>query len=133
MKLYQKIARVVSQKNTPLKEKQLSWLQELLPIGNGIEAVCVIPLKSTKKRIVIDTYYWHLNYSYEWTIYQVVITPSFEGEINIRITGKNVDNVKEYLQDIFREALMKEYEVFKKGWDVKDSSEIESELDYVLD
>ena len=129
MKLYQKIARVASQKNTPLKEKQLSWLQELLPFGNGIEAVCVIPLKSTKKRIVIDTYYWHPDYSDEWTIYKVVITPSFEGEINIRITGKNEDNVKEYLHDIFRQALMKEYEVFKKGWDVKDSSEIESELD----
>jgi hypothetical protein len=133
MKLYQKIARVVSQENTPLKEKQLSWLQELLPIGNGIETGCVISLKSTKKRIVIDTAYWHPNNSDEWTNYQVVITPSFEGEINIRIKGKNEDDIKEYLHEYFRETLMQEYAVFKKGWEVKDSSEIESELDYVLD
>ena len=131
MKLYQKIARVVSQKNTSLNviEKELALLQELLPIGNGIETGCVISLKSTKKRIVIDTINWHPNYSDKLTKHQVVITPSFEGEINIRITGKNEDNIKEYLHDIFREALMKEYLVFKKGWDVKDSSEIESELD----
>ena len=135
MKLYQKIARVVSQKNKSLNEieKELTLLKELLPYGGGIESGCVISLESTKKRIVIITNYWHPNYSDEWTNHQVVITPSFVGEINLRITGKNKDNVKEYLQDIFREALMKEYEVFKKGWDVKDSSEIESELDYVLD
>lgn len=128
MKLYQKIARVASQKNTPKKGKELNVLQTLLPIGNGIERGCVILLKSTEKRIVIDTAYWHPETS-RWTEHQVVITPSFEGEINIRITGKNENNVKDYLYDIFHEALMKEYVVFMKGWDVKDSSEI----DYVLD
>ncbi len=122
MKLYQKIARVLSQKNTSLNviEKELALLQELLPIGNGIETGCVISLKSTKKRIVIDTINWHPNYSDKLTKHQVVITPSFEGEINIRITGKIDNNItgvpirvyrnlcKEYLQDIFREALMSE-------------------------
>ena len=138
MKLYQKIARVASQKNSPQKEKELTLLQELLPNGNGIrrQLKCVISLKSTKERIVIDTSYCHSNYSDErsrWTEHQVVITPSFEGEIGIRIAGKNVNNLKKYLDDVFREALMKEYAVFKKGWDIKDSSEIESELDYVLE
>ena len=132
MKLYQKIARVASQKNWAKRTKELSLLQKLLPNGKGIrerEGLAVILLESTKKRIVIDTTYWHTNNSDERTSHQVIITPSFEGEINIRITGKNKDNVKEYLHDIFREALMKEYAVFKKGWDVKDSSEIESEID----
>jgi hypothetical protein len=140
MKLYQKIARVASQKNTPKKAKELSLLQELLPNGNVIglqrhnlsTVSCIISLKSTHKRIVIDTAYWHPIIR-QWTEHQVVITPSFEGEINIRITGKNEGDIKEYLWDIFREALMKEYAVFKKGWEVKDSSEIESELDYELD
>ena len=141
MKLYQKIARVASQKNTPKKAKELELLQKLLPIGNGIESFfckeCVISLKSTEKRIVIDTAYWHPNVSYEtigflvdmrrrWTDHQIVITPSFEGEINIRVLGENVNNIKKYLHEVFREALMKEYEVFKKGWEVKDSSESES-------
>lgn len=135
MKLYQKIAKVLSQKNWAKKTKELSLLQELLPNGYGIrehEGLAVILLESTKKRIVIETTYWHPNDSYETsrgTVHQVVITPSFEDEINIRVTGQNENNVKEYLEDIFREALMKEYEVFKKGWEVKDSSEIESELD----
>jgi hypothetical protein len=130
MKLYQKIAKVLSQKNWAKRAKELSLLQELLPNGNGIrehEGLAVILLESTKKRIVIETTYWPPHDSYETTrrtVHQLVITPSFEGEINIRVTGKNENNVKEYLQDIFREALMKEYEVFKKGWEVKDSSEI---------
>lgn len=117
--MYQKIARVASQKDAMLKREELVMLQELLPIGNGINYGCVISLKkSTEKRIVIYTAYWHPNDSYEtsrWTHHQIVITPSFEREINIRVTGKNVDNIKEYLQEVFREALMKEYEVFKKG------------------
>jgi hypothetical protein len=50
MKLYQKIARVVSQKDTPKKAKELCLLQELLPIGNGIETGCVILYESTKKK-----------------------------------------------------------------------------------
>ena len=142
MKLYKEIARVLGQKNKSLNviEKELTLLKELLPNGNVIglqrhnlsTVSCIISLKSTHKRIVIDTAYWHPIIR-QWTEHQVVITPSFEGEINIRITGKNEGDIKEYLWDIFREALMKEYAVFKKGWEVKDSSEIESELDYELD
>jgi len=110
-KLYQKIARVASQKNWAKRSKELSLLQELLPNGNGIrgqEGLAVILLESTEKRIVIGTIYWHPKDRYGWTAHQVVITPSFEGEINIRITGKNENNVKKYLHDIFREALMNE-------------------------
>jgi hypothetical protein len=115
MKLYQKIARVVSQENTAKKSKELALLQELLPNGNviGLQELnlstvrCVILLKSTKKRIVIDTAYWHPIIR-QWTEHQIIITPSFEGEINIRITGKNQYNVKEYLHDIFRDVLMTE-------------------------
>ena len=51
MKLYQKIARVASQKYAMLKWEEFVMLQKLLPIGNGIEKECVISLKSTKKRI----------------------------------------------------------------------------------
>lgn len=129
MKLYQKIARVASQKDARMERIRFDMLEKLLPIGNGIEKECEISLKSTKKRIVIDTAYRHPNDSYETsrlTNHQIIITPSFEEEINIRVTGKNVDNIKEYLHEVFREALMKEYEVFKKGWEVKDSSESES-------
>ena len=115
MKLYQKIARVVSQENWAKRTKELSLLNELLPKGNGIQrqlGLPVILLESTKKRIVIDTAYRHTYDSYDttsrWTVHQVVITPSFEGEIDIRITGKNVNNVKDYLYDVFRESLMSE-------------------------
>ena len=90
MKLYQKIARVASQKYAMLKGEELVMLQKLLPIGNGIEKECVILLKSTEKRIVIDTAYRHPNAN-RMTNHQIVITPSFEGEINIRVTGKKCE------------------------------------------
>ena len=126
MKLYQKIARVASQKNARLKWQEFVKLQKLLPIGNGIEAKSVILIKSTEKRIVIDTAYWH-ELRQEWTDHQIVITPSFEGEINIRVTGKNVDNIKSYLHDVFYEALMKDYEVLEKN-----KEDIKSRLDSVI-
>ena len=113
MKLYQKIARVASQKNTPKKAKELALLQKLMPIDNGIESFfckeCVISLESTEKRIVIDTAYWHPNVSYDtigflvdirrrWTDHQIVITPSFEGEINIQVSGKLIMKSKSAYQ-----------------------------------
>ena len=73
MKLYQKIARVASQKDAKMQRIRFDMLQKLLPIGNGIEKECEISLKSTKERIVIDTAYWHPNDSYEtsrWTDHQ---------------------------------------------------------------
>ena len=141
MKLYQKIARVASQKDAIQKRKEFNKLQKYLPIGNGIESFfckeCAISLESTENRIVIDTAYWDPDVSYETigflvdirrrcTDHLIVITPSFEEEINIRVLGENVNNIKKYLHEVFREALMKEYEVFKKGREVKDSSESES-------
>ena len=109
MKLYQKIARVASQKNTLKKAKELSLLKEYLPNGNESrrqQGLSVILLESTEKRIVIDTTYWHE--TGRETVHQVIIKPSFDGEIAIRVTGKNVNNVKEYLHNTFREALMSE-------------------------
>ena len=116
MKLYQKIARVASQKNTIQKGEELKELQKYLPIVKGIEK-SVILLKSTENRIVIDTAYWH-ELLQEWTDHQIVVTPSFEGEINVRVTGKNVENIKSHLNHIFREALLKEekvLEMYKEG------------------
>jgi hypothetical protein len=109
MKLYQKIARVASQKNWAKRTKELALLKEYLPNGNGSrrqQGLSVILLESTEKRIVIDTTYWHE--TGQGTVHQIIIKPSFEGEIATRVTGKNVNNVKEYLQDTFREALMSE-------------------------
>lgn len=111
MKLYQKIARVVSQKNEPLKGKELKKLQDLLPSGSGIDYGSVILLKSTDKRIEIITSFHHLNevgFYTQWTDHRIIITPSFEEEITIRITGKNYNSIKDYLYDVFYEALLSE-------------------------
>ena len=126
MKLYQKIARVASQKNAIQKGEEFVKLQKYLPIAKGIGEKSVILLKSTENKIVIYTAYWH-ELLQERTDHLIVVTPSFEGEINVRVTGKNVDNIKSNLNHIFREALLKEEEVSEM-----DKEDIECRIDSVL-
>jgi hypothetical protein len=42
-----------------------------------------------------------------WTEHTVVVTPSLAFGINIRITGRNRNDIKDYLHDVFHEALTK--------------------------
>jgi hypothetical protein len=43
-----------------------------------------------------------------WTNHSLIVKPSFDG-LNIRVTGRNKNYIKEYLADLFYEALTQEY------------------------
>lgn len=40
-----------------------------------------------------------------WEDYKLIVTPSLTGDFDMRITGKNKGDIKEYLYDAFRSAL----------------------------
>jgi len=79
-----------------------------LPSGSGVDSGCSIDLdKSTAERIIIHTSYHHMDDygSYDgWTEHTVTITPAFDG-FNLKISGRNRRDIKEYLGDLFYEAL----------------------------
>ena len=83
-------------------------LTDLLPHGSGIDSGCQIDLdKSHAEKLVIHTSFHHMDESggYDgWTEHTITVTPSFSG-INLRISGPNRNDIKEYLYDTFDYAL----------------------------
>lgn len=88
--------------------------KNILPSGAGIDSGCKLNFeKSTDMRIVIDFSYHHMNEAgfYDgWTEHSLTITPSFDG-IDLRISGKDRNQIKDYLYDTFHHCLTSKIEV----------------------
>lgn len=116
--IFQAIARKTEALKNCIKSGNSTWeekhgealdvIEGLLPKGSGIDAGTTIDRnKTTANKIVLTTSYHHMDengYYDGWTDHEVIITPSFDG-IKIRITGKDRNNIKDYLRDLFHESL----------------------------
>lgn len=79
-----------------------------LPHGSGFDNGSNVAIESsTRDRIVINTAFHHMSehgfYS-GWTDHKVIVTPCFS-VINIRVTGRDRNGIKDYIADVFRDAL----------------------------
>ena len=116
MKVYQKIAGTYQAilncqeaKNGVWEEIHLDTIlyiiEKHLPSGSGLDSGVSLDFdKSTPEKLVFDAPFHHMNdmgYYTKWSNHQVVVTPSLQFGFNLKITGKNENNVKEYLSDIF--------------------------------
>jgi hypothetical protein len=92
-------------------EKHAATLQRLakeLPSGSGIDCGTEVDQRSTADRIVLTLSFHHMNESgmYSgWTSHEIIITPSFIGRFSLRITGRDRNQIKEYLSDVYSHAL----------------------------
>ena len=82
--------------------------RNLLPSGSGIDNGTKIDLDASHAgKIVLTCGYHHMNdggYYDGWTEHTITITPSFSG-INLRISGRNRNDIKDYLHDVFNFSL----------------------------
>lgn len=78
--------------------------RDLLPSGAGIDSGTKIDLDASHgEKLVFTCGYHHMNddgYYDGWTEHKVIVTPSFRG-INIRITGRNHNQIKDHLYETF--------------------------------
>lgn len=102
--------------NDDWKEQHLDvlmQLQKFLPSGSGVDNGTKINIeKSTNKKIVFSFEFHHLNengYYEGWTEHKLIVTPAFDG-IDMRITGRNKNDIKDYLYDTFDSILTQEIE-----------------------
>ena len=83
--------------------------REFLPSGSGVDSGSKINIEaSTGNRVVIETSFHHMDDggSYDgWTEHRVIVTPDLVCGFDMRITGANRNEIKEYLGDLFRTAL----------------------------
>ena len=94
-------------------EAYFDKLTDLLPSGGGFDAGTTFDeVKSTKdKRIVLNTSFHHMTddgFYNGWTEHSVILTPCFDG-FNIRVSGKNKNEVKDYIADVFYSLLSDDF------------------------
>ena len=124
IKVYRRIAQLVDARWRCLKSDNNGWAQrhdeqlatierELLPSGSGVDnGTKINRTESTAERLVLDVSFHHMNevgMYVKWTEHKVIITPSLLHGFDMRITGKNYRQIKDYLGDLYHEALSKDY------------------------
>ena len=118
-KLYQRIASLVQAVENCRKADNHEWLQrhgtvlrklvdEHMPRGSGIDSGSAYDSCSKPNRLVFNTAYHHMHESgmYDgWTDHSVTVTPDLASGFNLHISGRNRNDIKEYLHEVFHTAL----------------------------
>lgn len=90
--------------------------KNVLPSGSGFDNGTRIDLdKSTAECIYFDTAFHHMDDSGHycgWTEHVVRITPAFIGGINIKVFGRNRNDIKDYIAETFDCVLRQNYEFY---------------------
>ena len=105
----------IASHNDEWREKHSERIADLLdemPSGSGIDCGTKIDLDaSTADKLVFDVAYHHMNDGgmYDgWTEHMVIVTPSLACGFTLRITGRDRNGIKEYLRDVYSDALTQE-------------------------
>lgn len=85
-----------------------------LPRGSGIDRGTTIDREASNENKLVLTFSFHHmdehGFYCGWTDHKCIVTPSLLRGIDIRITGRDRNHVKEYLYNVFDYALSAEYE-----------------------
>lgn len=115
---WQAYENCIRSKNTEWESKHSQRLDELekqLPSGSGIDCGTHIDRsRCSAERIELACSFHHMNehgYYTHWTEHRIIVTPAFSS-INIRITGKNDNDIKDYLHDTFLHCLTSPAELY---------------------
>lgn len=127
--LYREIASLVGARMRCIATNNCEWpdrhgdtlrlfAKDFLPRGSGVDSGTLIDLDaSTQCRLVFTTSYHHMNdggYYDGWTDHTVVVKADLAGDIDIRITGRNRNDIRDYLHELFHHYLT------QKVWWVRD-------------
>ena len=118
--LYQEIASLVQARQNCIEKQNSEWQAnheekinqlccEYMPSGSGIDCGTKIDFDaSNPEKLVFNLSFHHMNENgmYDgWTEHQAIVTPSLAFGFNLKFTGKNRNQIKEYLHDIYSSAL----------------------------
>lgn len=124
MKVYQKLAIVFNAVNNCKARGNNEWIvkhtqtindicNDNLPHGSGFDSGTHFDFdKSRDDRLVIYTEFHHMDgngYYIGWTKHGIIVTPSLAFGFNIRVTGVDKRGIKEYIAEVFNDALDAEY------------------------
>jgi len=85
-----------------------------LPSGSGFDSGTTLNFeKSTPNKLVFDTSFHHMNDVgiYDgWTEHSVIVTPDLSVGFDLRVTGRDRNEIKDYIADTFAYHLRYEIE-----------------------
>lgn len=88
--------------------------KQFMPSGSGFDNGTFISFEDSHgEKLVFRTSFHHMNENgfYDgWTEHIVTVTPSFSGTPNVRISGRNRNDIKEYIAECFLTALTRDIE-----------------------
>lgn len=107
------IANCVHSNNQEWQQKHTETARQLvadfMPSGSGVDCGTKLNFDESKPdKLVFNFSFHHMNESgmYDgWTEHKAIVTPSLQFGFRIRITGKDRNEIKEYLYDTFNFAL----------------------------
>lgn len=116
--LYSELALAIEARRNCITSGNEEWLikwtdrvrelQDMLPSGSGIDCGTKVNLpKSRAEKLVLTASFHHMNeagYYDGWTEHTITVTPSFSG-LNIRVSGRNRNDIKDYLCDTYYHTL----------------------------
>ena len=121
-KLYKHIAgtlqayqRCIETNNITWKDKheeKLNKLVDQLPSGSGIDAGIELDFEKSNPNKLIFNFSFHFmdeNGMYDgWIDYKLIVIPDLYNDFYLNITGRNRNQIKDYLYEIFDYALRQE-------------------------
>lgn len=122
MKRYEKLARLIHALDTCTKSDNFMWagkheeainlIMRDAPSGSGIDAgTKILTGKSTSEKIVLFSQFHHMNdggYYDGWTEHEVWVLPSLMFGMTLKLTGRNRNDIKDYLYDVYHSWLTEE-------------------------
>jgi hypothetical protein len=86
----------------------IARMMESFPSGSGFDSGTKLDDSSTGNKLVFTTAYHHMNDGgmYDgWTEHTITAKPDLEIGFRLSITGRDRNGIKEYISDMFNEAL----------------------------
>lgn len=90
----------------------LRIVRDELPSGSGFDSGVALADVSTPENLVFTTFFHHMDehgYYCGWSEHRVSVRASLVHGIDVRVSGRNVRDIKEYIGDVFHAALTAEF------------------------
>ena len=99
--------------NTDWESKRSKQIESLetshFPHGSGFDARTHLDLnRSSSKCLYIDTSFHHMHqdgFYTEWTDHTIKVTPDLAMGFDLKVTGRNKNDIKDYIGELFSECL----------------------------
>lgn len=123
MKLYQRIASKMAARINCTASGNTVWfarhtvdiedlVRDHMPSGSGVDCGTQLDFDNSQpNRMVFVLSFHHMdeNGGYDgWTSHQVIVTPSLAYGIDVRVTGRDRNWIKDYLTGLYQDALTTE-------------------------